>query len=90
MLTVGVPQSLGYWRTAYSDSCALGVLLLQEIFHADSRVRDVAFAVVRDVLASDENNSVGAFADSRDASNKASNILRVGFALQFLVLGVHQ
>ena len=46
-----------------SDLCAVGVLLLWAIIYTDSCVRDVAFAVIWDVLALDENNSVGTFAD---------------------------
>ena len=53
--------------TTHSDSCAVGVLLLWAIIYTDSCVRDVAFAVIWDVLALDENNSVGTFADSRHA-----------------------
>jgi hypothetical protein len=69
--------------------CGWG-LLLQAIIHADLRICDVAFAVVRDVLVSDENDSVSAFADSGDALSEASKFLCVGFAPQFLALGVHQ
>ncbi len=74
----------------HSDSCAVGVLLLQAIIHTDSCIRGIGFAVVRDVLASDENNSVVTFADSRDALCKASKFIRVGFFPWFLLLGVHQ
>jgi hypothetical protein len=52
---------------AHSDSCAVGVLLLWAIVDTDSRVCDVAFVIVRNVFAADENNSVGTFADSRHA-----------------------
>jgi hypothetical protein len=74
----------------HSDLCAVGVLLLRAIIHADLRVRDVAFAVIWDVLVLDENDSVGAFADSGDALSKGSELLCVGFATQFLVIGVHK
>ncbi len=74
----------------HSDSCAVGVLLLWAMVHTDTRVRDVAFAVVWDVLVLDENDSVGAFADPRDALSEVYKLLCVGFAPQFLVLGVHQ
>jgi hypothetical protein len=74
---------------AHSDSCAIGALLLWAIIYTDSRLCDVAFVVVWNVLAADENNSVGTFADSRDALSKTSKFLCVGLAPQFLVLGVH-
>ncbi len=76
--------------TTHSDSCAVGVLLLRAIIYTDLGIRDIAFAVIWDVLALDEYNSVGTFADSRDALSKTSEFLCVGFAPQFLVLGVHQ
>jgi hypothetical protein len=76
--------------TAHSDSCVVGVLLLQVIIYTDSRMRDVTFAVVWNVLALDENDSVSTFADSGDALSKTSVFLHVGFAPQFLILVVHQ
>ncbi len=74
----------------HSDLCAVRVLLLWAIVYTDSRIRDVAFAVVTDVLALDENDGVCTFANSRDALSEAYKFLCVGFAPQFLVLGVHQ
>jgi hypothetical protein len=75
---------------AHSDSCTVGVLLLlKAIVYTDLRVHDVVFAVVWNVLAADENDSVGTFADSGDALGKMSKFLCVGFAPQFFVLGVH-
>ncbi len=71
----------------HSDSCAVGVLLLWAIIYTHSRVRDVVFAVVWNVLMVDEKDSVSTFADSRDALSKTSKFLCVGFAPQFLVLG---
>ncbi len=76
--------------TTHSNLYVVGVLLLQAIFYTDSCVRDVGFEVVWDVLALDDNNSVGTFADSRDALCKRSKFLCVGFAPQLLVLGVYQ
>jgi hypothetical protein len=74
---------------AHGDSCAVGVLLLQAIAYTDLQIPDVTFAVMWNVLAVDENDSVGTFDDSRDALSKTSGFLCVGFAPQFLVLGVH-
>jgi hypothetical protein len=74
---------------AHGDSCAVGVLLIQVINYTDLCACNVMFAVMRNVLAADENNSVGTFADSGDALSKTSEFLCVGFTPQFLVLGVH-
>ncbi len=74
---------------ANGDLCAVGVLLLWAIIYTDSRLHDVPFAVVWNVLKADENNSVGTFSDSGDALSKTSEFLCGGFAPQFLVLGVH-
>jgi hypothetical protein len=62
---------------------------LRAIFYTDSRLRDDVFAVVWNVLVVDENDSVGTFADSRDALSKTPKFICVGFVPQFLVLGVH-
>ena len=70
--------------------CAVGVLLLWTIIHTDLHVHDIALADIWDVLALDKNDSVGAFSTFGDALSKASKFLCVGFAPQFLVLGVHQ
>ncbi len=45
---------------------------------------------MRNVFTVDENDSVGTFADSRHAMSKTPKFLCVGFAPQFLVLGVHK
>ncbi len=73
----------------HSDLCVVGVLLLRAITYTDLCVHYIAFAVVWDVLALDENNSVSTFADSRDALSKTSKFLCEEFAPQFLVLGIH-
>jgi hypothetical protein len=76
--------------TAQSDLCAVGVCFLRAIVYTDLRIRDIAFAAIWDVLTLDENDCVGTFADPGDALSKTSKFLHVGFAPQFLVLGVHQ
>jgi hypothetical protein len=73
----------------HSDLCVVGVLLLQAIIYTDLRVCEVVSAVVWNVLTVDENDSVGTFADSRDALSKTTKFLCVGFASHFLLLGVH-
>jgi hypothetical protein len=59
---------------AHSDLCAVGVLLLRAIIYTDSCVREVAFAVVWNVLTVDENNSVSTFADSENALSETSEL----------------
>jgi hypothetical protein len=75
---------------AHGDACAVGVLLLRAIVDTDSRVRDIACAIVQNVFAADENDSVSTFADSRHALSRTPEFLCVGFAPQLLVLGVHK
>jgi hypothetical protein len=75
---------------AHSDSCAVGVLLLWAIVYTDSHVCDVMFTIVLNVFPADENDSVSTFADSGHALCKTPKSLCVGFAPQFLVLGVHE
>jgi hypothetical protein len=75
---------------AIGDSCAFGVLLLWGIVDTDLGVRDVAFTIVWNVFAADENDSVGIFADSGYALSKTPKFFYVGFAPQFLLLGVHK
>jgi hypothetical protein len=41
----------------HSDSCAVGVLLHRTIFDTDLHIHDVAFAIMWNVFAADENNS---------------------------------
>ncbi len=43
---------------AHDDSCVVGVLLLQVIIYTNLLVHDIAFAVVWNVLATDENGTV--------------------------------
>jgi hypothetical protein len=75
---------------AHGDLCVVGVLLLWAIVDTDLRVCDIVFAIVWNVFAADENNSVGTFADSGHALSEMPEFLCVGFAPQFLVLGVHE
>ncbi len=75
---------------AHSDSCAVGVLLLRAIVDTDTCIRDVAFAILWNVFAADENNGVGSFADAEHALSKMPEFFCVGFAPKFLVLGVHK
>ncbi len=65
---------------AHSDSFAVGVLLLRAIVDTDTRVHNAMFAIVWNVFTADENNGVGAFADSKHALSKTPNFFCVGFA----------
>ncbi len=47
--------------------CAVGVILFGVVVYTDVGVGDVATAIGRDLIALDEDNCVGAFADARDA-----------------------
>jgi hypothetical protein len=64
----------------HGDLCAAGVLLLRAIVNTDLRLCDVAFAIVWNVFAADENDSVSTFADSGNALSKTNEFLCVGFA----------
>jgi hypothetical protein len=66
---------------AYGYSCAVGVLLLWAIVvDTNTRIHDVAFAIWWSVFVADENNGVGAFADSGNALSKTLKFFCVGFA----------
>jgi hypothetical protein len=65
---------------AHGDLCAVGVILLRAIFATDTCVCDIAFAIVWNVFAANENDGVGAFADSGHALSKTPKFFCVGFA----------
>ena len=48
-------------------SCAVGVIFFGAVVYTDAGVGGVAVATGRDLIAIDEDNCVGAFADTRDA-----------------------
>ena len=48
-------------------SCAVGVILFGVVVYTDAGVGGVAAAIGRDLIALDEDNCVGAFADTCDA-----------------------
>jgi hypothetical protein len=75
---------------AHGDLCAVGVLLPWAIVDTDLCVCDIAFAIVWNVFVTDENDGVGTIADSGHALSKTLEFLHVGFAPQFLVLGVYK
>ena len=47
--------------------CAVGVVLFGAVVYTDASVGGVAAAIGRDLIALDEDNCVGAFADAWDA-----------------------
>jgi hypothetical protein len=58
------------------------------IVDAHSSVRDVFLLVDQDVVSSDEDYRVGAFANAGDALGNATKFDCVGLAPEFFVLGV--
>ncbi len=46
---------------------AVGVILFRGVAYTDAGVASVAATIGRDLIALDEDNCVGAFADARDA-----------------------
>jgi hypothetical protein len=60
---------------AHGFLCVVGFLLLWAIVYTNSRVRDITFAIVWNVFAVDENDSVSTFADSGHALSKTPEFL---------------
>ena len=59
--------------------CAVGVILFGAVVYTDVGVGGVAAAIGRDLIALDEDNCVGAFADAKDALRQTGNFLGVRF-----------
>ncbi len=57
--------------------CAVGVILFWAVVYTDAGVGGVAAAIGRDLIALDEDNCVGAFADARDALQQTGKFLLV-------------
>ncbi len=70
------------------EAPAIGVVLLRAIVDADTAVGSVLLPVNGDVAVLDEDNGVGAFADTRDALVKPGKFSGVQFAPKFLILRV--
>jgi hypothetical protein len=66
----------------------IGIGFFRAIVDTRASVRDVCALVDRDIVASDEDNCVGAIADAGDALGKATGFDCVGLAPEFFVLGV--
>ncbi len=82
-----IPQ-LGDAIAANGEVSAIGIGLLRTIVDAHASVRDVFALVDWDVVSSDEDYHVGAFANAGDALGKATMFDCVGLAPEFFVLGV--
>ncbi len=67
---------------------AIGVILLQAIVDTDMAVGSVLLPINGDLVTLDEDNSVGAFADTRDALGESGEFSGVRFAPKFLILRV--
>ena len=70
------------------EARAIGVVLLRAIVDADTAVGSVLLLVNGDVAVLDEDNGVGAFADTKDALGKPGKFSGVQFAPKFLILRV--
>jgi hypothetical protein len=86
MSTVGVPpiSGIGDAIATYSEASAIGISLLRMIVDAHASVCDVFASVNRDVVLSDEDNHVGAFANAGDALGKATNLPQSSLYLGFM------
>jgi hypothetical protein len=73
---------------ANGEANAIGIGLLRTIVDAHVSVCDVFASVDWDVVSSNEDYRVGAFANARDALGKATKFDCVGHAPEFFVLGV--
>jgi hypothetical protein len=69
---------------------AIGIGLLRTIVDAHASVRDVFLLVGWDLVLSNKDYCVGAFANARDALSKVTEFNCVGLAPEFFVLGVHK
>ncbi len=79
---------IGDVNAANGKASAIGISLLRAIIDAHVSVRDVFASVGRDIILSDEDNHVGAVADTGDALGKATKFDCVGLAPEFFVFGV--
>ncbi len=73
---------------ANGEVSAIGIGLLRRIVDAHASVREVFASVDQDVVSSDEDYCVGAFANAGDALGKATEFDCVELAPEFFVLGV--
>ncbi len=79
---------VGDATAANSEVSAIAIGLLMMIVDAHVSVCDIFMMVDWDVVLSDEDYRVGAFANTGDALGKATEFNRVGLAPDFFVLGV--
>ncbi len=81
-------SGMGDAIAANGKASAIGIGLLRAIVDTHASIRDVFASVDRDVIASDEDDCVGAVANARDALGKGTEFDCVGLAPEFFVLGV--
>ncbi len=72
------------------EASAIGIGLLRTIVDAHASVCDVFLLVDWDIVLSDEDYCVGAFANAGDALGKKTKFNCVGFAPEFFVLRVDE
>jgi hypothetical protein len=73
---------------ANGEASAIRIGLLRMMVDAHASVRDVFLLVDWNVVSSDEDYRVGAFANAGDALGKATEFDPVGLAPVFFILGV--
>jgi hypothetical protein len=73
---------------ANGKASVIGIGLLRAIVDAHAPVRDVFASVNWDVVSSDEDDRVGATANTKDALGKVTKFDCVGLAPEFFVFGV--
>ncbi len=69
------------------EASAIGIGLLRTIVDAHTSVHDIFASVDWDAILPDEDNCVGAIANTKDALGKGTKFDCVGLAPEFFVLG---
>jgi hypothetical protein len=72
------------------EASAIGIGLLRTIVDAHTSICDIFLLVDWDIILSNEDYCVGAFANARDALGKATEFDCVGLAPEFFVLGADE
>ncbi len=73
---------------ANGEASAIGIGLLRTIVDAHATLHDIFASIDQDVVLSNEDYHVGAFANAGDALGKATKFDHVGLAPEFFVLRV--
>jgi hypothetical protein len=72
------------------EASVIGIGFLRTIVDAHASVRDIFLLINREVLLSDEDYHVSAFANAGDALGKGTKFDHVGLAPELFVLGVDE